>query len=94
MAKALFQGTVVAESEAVELVEGNLYFPPDAVVTELLTPTEKTTMCGWKGTANYFSVSAGGETAENAAWTYRDPKPAASNIKNFVAFYPVVTVEA
>ena len=94
MAKALFQGTVVAESDAVELVEGNVYFPPDAVVTEFLTRTEKTTVCGWKGTASYFSVSAGGETAENAAWTYRDPKPAASNIKNFVAFYPVVTVEA
>jgi len=94
MAKAMFQGTVVAESDAVETVEGNTYFPPDTVVSEFFTPTDKTTVCGWKGTANYYSLSVAGETAENAAWTYRDPKPAASNIENFVAFYPVVTVEA
>ena len=94
MAKATFQGAVVAESDAVETVEGNIYFPPDAVVSEFFTPTDKTTVCGWKGVANYYSLSVGGETAENAAWTYRDPKPAASNIKDFVAFYPAVTVEA
>ena len=94
MARAMFKGAVVAESDAVETVEGNIYFPPDALVSDFFTPTEKTTICGWKGTANYFSLSVGGETADNAAWTYRDPKPAASNIKNFVAFYSVVTVEA
>ncbi len=94
MAKAVFNGTVVAESDAVETVEGNIYFPPEAMVSEFFTPTDRTTVCGWKGTANYFSLLVGGQTAENAAWTYHDPKPAASNIKDYVAFYPVVTVEA
>ena len=94
MAKAVFEGTVVAESDAVETVEGNTYFPPGSLITEFFTPTERTTVCGWKGVANYYSVCVGGETTENAAWTYRDPKPAASNIKDYVAFYPAVTVEA
>ena len=94
MAKAVFEGTVVAQSDAIEIVEGNVYFPPGALVSEFFTPTEKTTVCGWKGIASYYSLTVGGETAENVAWTYRDPKPSASNIKDYVAFYPVVTVEA
>ncbi len=56
-------------------------------------PTDHSTVCGWKGTANYFTVTVHGEQAENAAWTYRMPKEAAANIKDFIAFYPVVTVE-
>jgi uncharacterized protein (DUF427 family) len=93
MPRAIFNGTVIAESDAFELVEGNVYFPPGALKRDHFAPTDHTTICGWKGTANYYSVKVGGETAENAAWTYHDPKPKAANIKDYVAFYPIVTVE-
>lgn len=93
MARAIFNGTVVAESEDVEIVEGNVYFPPQAIEMRHLHPTDHSTVCGWKGTASYYSVQAGGKTAENAAWTYHEPKPEAANIRDYVAFYPVVRVE-
>lgn len=93
MARAIFNGTVIAESEAVEEVEGNLYFPPDSLREEHFRSTDHMTVCSWKGTASYYTLEADGERAENAAWTYRDPKPEAENIRAFVAFYPVVTVE-
>jgi uncharacterized protein (DUF427 family) len=93
MPRAIFNGTVIAESDNFEIVEGNVYFPPKSLKSDHFRPSDHTTVCGWKGTANYYSVEAGGESAENAAWTYRDPKPEAANIKDFVAFYPIVTVE-
>ena len=92
MPRAIFNGTVVAESDDFETVEGNVYFPPGALKDAYFRPTDHPTICGWKGTASYYSIEAGGETAENAAWTYRDPKPKAAHIKDFVAFYPIVTV--
>ena len=64
MARAIFNGTVIAESEAFEIVEGNVYFPPDAFRSDLFQDTEQTTFCGWKGTANYYTVAVDGETAE------------------------------
>ena len=93
MARAIFNGTVVAESERVEEVEGTLYFPPESLKERHFRPTDHKTVCVWKGTASYYTLEANGELAENAAWTYRDPKPEAENIREFVAFYPVVTVE-
>jgi len=93
MARAVFNGTVIAESGDVEIVEGNVYFPPDALNWRYFRPTDHATVCGWKGTASYYTVEADGRAAENAAWTYRTPKPEAANIKDFVAFYPIVTVE-
>ena len=93
MARAFFNGTVVAESDDIQMVEGNVYFPPGSLKQDCFDPTDRTTICSWKGTANYYSVEAGGERAENAAWTYHDPKPEAAKIKDYVAFYPIVTVE-
>jgi uncharacterized protein (DUF427 family) len=93
MAKAIFNGSVIAESDTVETIEGNTYFPPTAVDLTFFTDTEHTTFCGWKGTASYYSVTVNGKTAENAAWTYKDPEPEATNIRDFVAFYPVVKIE-
>ncbi len=94
MTTATCQGTVIAESDATVVVEGNHYFPADSVVWDHLTGTAHTTGCPWKGTASYYSISVGDQTAENAAWTYTDPKDAAAEIANHVAFYPVVTVSA
>ena len=93
MARALWQGQVIAESETWESVEGNVYFPPEAVNRAFLTRTETTTVCGWKGTAHYYTVEAGGARNADAAWYYPEPEPAAENIRDHVAFWRGVTVE-
>ncbi len=90
--RAVFNGTVIAESDDTVVVEGNHYFPPDSVKNEFFTPTDHSTVCPWKGTSSYYDVTVDGETASNAAWYYPEPKDAASEIKDHVAFYPVVTV--
>ncbi len=92
MATARFNNTVIAESETFELVEGNVYFPPEALKMEFFRPSQTTTTCGWKGTCNYYSVVVDGKEATDAAWVYRDPKEAAKNIKGYVAFWKGVEV--
>ena len=87
MAKAVVNGVVVAESDTFEIVEGNVYFPPEAVKTEYFTETSLHTTCPWKGQANYYTLQVGDTTLENAAWFYPSTKPAANNIKNYIAFY-------
>jgi uncharacterized protein (DUF427 family) len=92
MAKAEWNGTVIAESDDTVVVEGNHYFPPASVRSELLQPSAKTTFCPWKGTASYYSVAVDGEVNADAAWYYREPKDAAAEIKDHVAFWRGVTV--
>jgi uncharacterized protein (DUF427 family) len=94
MAKATWSGTVLAESDATVVVEGNQYFPPDAVKTQFLRPSNHTSLCPWKGTAHYYHVEVDGMKNENAAWYYPDPKPAAAEIKDRIAFWKGVRVEA
>ncbi|KAJ9138946.1 hypothetical protein NKR23_g8248 [Pleurostoma richardsiae] len=86
-AKASVGGTVVAETDSWEEVEGNVYFPPAAVKTEHFKGTGLHTTCPWKGEASYYTVSAGGQELANAAWYYPEPKAAAENIRGYVAFY-------
>lgn len=93
MPKAKWRGRVIAETEAFELVEGNVYFPPDQVHQESLRPSSTTTVCPWKGTAHYYHVVVDGQENRDAAWYYPDPKPAAANIKDHVAFWRGVEVE-
>ena len=95
MPKATWKGAVVAEASdsAVELVEGNVYFPADAVRHEYLKPSETHTVCGWKGTASYYDVVVDGEVNKDAAWYYPTPKDAAAQIAGYVAFWRGVTVE-
>lgn len=93
MARAVWQDTVLAESDRYEQVEGNVYFPPDAVRREHLRESDHHTTCPWKGRATYYHVQVNGQTNENAAWTYPDPSPAASHIKDHVAFWKGVSVE-
>ncbi len=94
MAKAMWNGKVVAESDKTEVVEGNQYFPPDSVRKEYLQPSDKETVCPWKGTASYYNVVVDGNVNENAAWYYPNPKDAAKQIKDYVAFWNGVEVEA
>ena len=93
MARAIWQGAVVAESDEFEVVEGNVYFPPDAIKKEYFEPSDHHTVCPWKGTASYYDLVVGGERNENAAWYYPETKPAADNVKGHVAFWKGVTVE-
>ncbi len=93
MPKAMWNGAVLAESEKCEVVEGNVYFPPDSVNREYLTESSATTVCPWKGTASYYSLSVDGKTHEDAVWCYLSAKDAAKNIEGYFAFWKGVTVE-
>ena len=93
MARATWNGAVIAESDEFEVVEGNVYFPADAVRREYLAESATHTVCPWKGTASYYTVVVDGKENPDAAWYYPDPKPAASNIAGHVAFWRGVTVE-
>ena len=95
MPKAIWKGRVIAEADAdsIERVEGNVYFPPDAVKREFLEPSDTHTVCGWKGTASYYHVAVDGEINRDAAWYYPDPSDAARNIAGYVAFWKGVAIE-
>jgi uncharacterized protein (DUF427 family) len=93
MVRALFNGTVVAETDDYEVVEGNVYFPPDSLKKEFFSDSGLNTRCPWKGTASYYTVNVDGQAAQDVAWYYPEPSDAASNIKDHVAFYPQVVVE-
>lgn len=92
MTTATLDGTVLASSEDTVVVEGNHYFPPDSVMWDHFAETDLTTGCPWKGTASYYTVTVGDTVLTDVAWTYHDPKDAAAEIKDHVAFYPSVTV--
>jgi len=92
MVKALWNGETIAESDDTVVVEGNHYFPLDSVRPGVLTPSSTTSVCPWKGTAEYYSVQAGGDENRDAAWYYAEPKPAAAEIAGRVAFWKGVKV--
>jgi uncharacterized protein (DUF427 family) len=93
MVRAIFNGTIVAESEDYEVVEGNVYFPPEAVKKEYFEDSNLHTTCPWKGLASYYSIIVDGQVAQDVAWYYPETSDAAANIKDHVAFYPQVTIE-
>ena len=93
MPKASWNHKVVAETDKFESVEGNVYFPPDAVHQEYFQESTTHTICPWKGTASYYNVVVDGKINKDAAWYYPDPKPAAKNITGYVAFWKGVEVE-
>lgn len=93
MARALWSGTVIAESADTVQVEGNHYFPPDSVDGAFLRPSLTHTVCSWKGTASYYDVVVGDDVNADAAWFYPEPKDAAGQIAGYVAFWRGVTVE-
>jgi len=94
MARASWNGQVIAESDRCEIVEGNHYFPPETVRREALRASATHTTCGWKGVASYYDVVVNGEANKDAAWYYPDPKPAARNIAGYIAFWKGVKVQA
>ena len=93
MAKAIWNGAVLAESETTVMVEGNHYFPPESVNREYFSSSDTHTTCPWKGVASYFDVVVDGETNPDSAWYYPTPSDAASQIKDYVAFWRGVKVK-
>ncbi len=95
MSRATWNDTVLSEaaSSDTELVEGNIYFPPESVNKQYFRPSDTHTVCPWKGTASYYDVVIDGKVNKDAAWYYPEPKDAAANIKDHVAFWHGVTVE-
>ena len=90
--RAIWNGEVIAESDDTVVVEGNHYFPAESVDSRYLVPSEKHTVCPWKGTASYHSLEVEGERNEDAAWYYPEPSGAASEIKDRIAFWRGVEV--
>ncbi|CAL1240864.1 DUF427 domain-containing protein [Candidatus Methylocalor cossyra] len=93
MTKAIWNGRVLADSDRCEIVEGNYYFPPGDVHREYLQESQTHSLCPWKGAARYYDVVVAGQRNPDAAWYYPDPKPAASAIKGYVAFWRGVEIE-
>ena len=94
MPKAVWNGTVLAESDDIVMVEGNHYFPPSSLNEEFFAPSDLQSRCPWKGTAGYYDVVVGDDTNPGAAWFYADPKSGAEDIKDRVAFWRGVRIEA
>jgi len=91
--KATWNGAVLAESNETVVVEGNHYFPPDAIDKQYFNSSDTHTICPWKGEASYYNVVVNGETNKDAAWYYPETKPEANNIKGYLAFWRGVKVE-
>ncbi|MEQ8791310.1 MAG: DUF427 domain-containing protein [Pirellulaceae bacterium] len=92
MPQAIWNGAVLAESDATQVVEGNHYFPPESLHRRYFQESDTTSVCGWKGTARYYSLEVDGKTNADAAWYYDDPKSAAENLRGHVAFWKGVEI--
>ncbi|HEX8094958.1 MAG TPA: DUF427 domain-containing protein [Jatrophihabitans sp.] len=90
--QAIWNGEVIAESDDTVVVENNHYFPLDSVRQEVLRPSEYHTVCPWKGTASYYSLEVDGKLNQDAVWYYPEPKEAAAEIRDRVAFWRGVEV--
>lgn len=94
MAKAIWQGAVIAESDETQVVDGYTYFPPETVEKQFLRDSTHHSVCGWKGTASYYDVVVGEQVNAQAAWYYPTPKDAAQHIGGWIAFWKGVAIEA
>lgn len=90
---ARWNDTTIAQSDDIVTVEGNAYFPAEAIAEGRVQPSDTRTTCPWKGEAHYYDVLAGGEVNRDAAWSYPEPKAAASDIRGRIAFWKGVVVE-
>lgn len=93
MTKAIWNGATIADSDDTVVVEGNHYFPRESVDAAVLRPSDTHTTCPWKGLASYHTLVVNGAEHRDAAWYYPDPKPAAAEIKDHIAFWKGVRVE-
>ena len=92
MATAEWNGEILAESENYEVVEGNIYFPPEAIKTKFFKKSDNQTTCFWKGVASYYNIEVDGKANADAAWYYPDPSDKAAKLKDHVAFWKGVKI--
>lgn len=92
MKQAIWQGKVLAQSDDIATVEGNAYFPISSINQEFFTSSKTTSYCGWKGDCSYYNVVVDGKENADAAWFYPDPKSAANEIRDRIAFWKGVEV--
>jgi uncharacterized protein (DUF427 family) len=90
--QAVWNGAVLAESDSTVVIEGNHYFEPESIDSRYFTPSERQTVCPWKGIASYYTIEVDGQRNEAAAWYYPDPSPLAAEIKDRVAFWHGVRI--
>jgi uncharacterized protein (DUF427 family) len=90
--QAIWNNVIIAQSDATIIVEGNHYFPPGSIQEEYFQKTDLTSFCGWKGMANYYSVTVHGKTNKDCAWYYAEPNDVAKKIKGMIAFWKGVIV--
>jgi len=90
--KAIWNNTLIAESNETVKLEGNSYFPPDSVKTQFLRESSTHSICSWKGKANYYDIVVDDLINQDAAWYYPEPKQEALTIKNYVAFWHGVEI--
>ena len=93
MTVAKWNGVVLAQSDKCKVVEGNYYFPAEAIKSEYFSKSKTTTVCSWKGTASYYDINVDGNTNKDAAWYYPQTKDAAKDIEGYVAFWKGVQVD-
>lgn len=93
MPKAIWNGAVLAESDKCEVVEGNQYFPPDAINKQYFKESNTHSTCPWKGVASYYTLEVDGQENKDAAWYYPTAKDRAKNIEGYIAFWKGVKVE-
>ena len=93
MARALWNGATIADSDVFEIVEGNVYFPASAIKSEYFRDSATHTTCSWKGVASYYNVVVNDQTNPDAAWFYPAPQDAAKQIKDHVSFWKGVSIE-
>ncbi len=91
--KAIWNETVIAESDETRVVERNHYFPPESINREYFVESDNNTICPWKGEASYYHVEVDGEVNQDAAWYYPEPSKAAAEIRDHVAFWKGIRVE-
>ncbi|KAF9643385.1 DUF427-domain-containing protein [Thelephora ganbajun] len=87
MVKVTVNGKIIAESDKTVVIENNHYFPPDSVEKSFFTDSKTSSVCPWKGNAAYYDATVDGESIQDIAWYYPEPKEKAKHIKNYVAFY-------
>lgn len=92
MPTASWNGKVIAESDTIQTVDGYTYFPPESIRQEFFKPSSHNSVCSWKGTASYYTISVEGKENPEAAWVYRDPKPEAAHLKGHIGFWRGVEV--
>ncbi|MDP2525697.1 DUF427 domain-containing protein [Maribacter dokdonensis] len=93
MVKAIWNNTVIAESDATVQVEGNHYFPPSTIKKEYFKTTDTHTNCPWKGVASYYDIEVDGDVNKDAAWYYPEVSELAKGIKGYIAFWKGVEVK-